>query len=119
MDKYQGDDIDFAMALNPENPGDVTTFEYFDDIIFYAYTSQNFISKFSKEEKQNYIKLKTSSGIISGIIPSEHTKLMRGNLLLDIRFSKSINSGDSFETSTYTVNTGVIIKNTPIKLETI
>lgn len=111
MIKYQGEKIDFGLIVEPKSETDIQSWENITDIILYMYTNNSYIVKFRYPETSGYAPLSISNDkkIISGVLSSENTSKMVGQLYLEMLIQD--------HTSIEKYNTGMIIQPTNIKHE--
>ena len=105
MKHYQGDDIPFELTLKNGKWSD------FDCVDIYFFTNESNVVKFSTAN-ENYNSLIINDNKISGVISSENTSLMCGNITIEIRLRK--NGQDLCKR----VNSNVNVFKTIIKIET-
>lgn len=98
MRKYQGEDILFSLKMNNTTNPTITNFDNVSNVIVYAYTKEDYVQKFSMVELDGYTTLESiSSTELSGIINSEYTKNMLGQLVLEVMIEVPIDGGDLVE----------------------
>ena len=120
MKKYQGEDIYFSLNFNPLEGNDILNFNDLENIIVYAYTTPNNIVKFSKLNKSGYSPLVDVNGdgmILNGNINSQQTKLMNGQIMLDIMCTRVSEVGDLKENLIQKAASGIFITSALIKEE--
>lgn len=86
MNHYQGESLEFRLELKPlvTDNSQVDDFSQLSNVILYFYTD-NYVSKFSMVHKDGYNDMTLTDGkILTGVIPSDDTKLMCGALKVDI-----------------------------------
>ena len=114
MVKYQGEDISFQ--INSDQPN----LNFLDKFKMYFYTDLCFKSKFSKISEDGFNQLvAVGDPVVSGyngIISSEDTKKMHGNLIVEIIVESSA-FGIPNETVIDISFTGIIIEKSTIKQE--
>lgn len=79
MKHFQGDDIPFELKLKKGKWND------FSCVDVYFYTSEENKMKFSTDESKGYSPLEIDAELARGVIPSEASKLMCGNLIAEVR----------------------------------
>lgn len=86
MKKYQGEDIFFSLKFNSDESGALSDFSGADNVIVYAYTAQNYIVKFAMVPAIGYsdLILSVDNMTLTGVIDSEYTKSMLGQIVLEI-----------------------------------
>lgn len=107
---YQGDDIDFSIRALGAEWSDFTCVD------IYFYTSEEHKVKYSSKysSQPEYKPLTISDDFVKGVIPSDDTKLMRGNLIVEIHVQKQ-DGTDICKRK----RTNVTIEKTTIKQEVI
>lgn len=116
MKKYQGEDISFSLKFN--NPGSVniSNFTNTTNVIVYAYTDEIYVQKFSMISKDGYQLLgMVSPTELSGVITSEYTSKMCGQLTLEVMLEYPSNNGDTRETLINKKLTKIFISDSLIK----
>lgn len=119
MNKYQGEDIEFAVKLTHESDNDLKSFDECKRVVVYAYTHESHIVKFSNVKTDvttgGYKPLvKSGDKQFVAIIPSADTKIMSGNLMIDVYIEPKVGNVEQIRS----VQTGIQICFTPIKAET-
>ena len=116
MRKYQGEDIYVSLELdNPDNPT-IQDFTDISNIIIYAYTSSSAMQKFSMVEKTGYSQIESVSDTKKSIsIDSEYTKLMSGQLIIEVMVEIPSDTGDNTTTLIKKVQSGIFIVPSTIK----
>jgi len=120
MKKFQGEDIYFTLNFTTSAGSDITSFNDLANVIVYAYTKEDNIVKFSRETKVGYSTLTpvgTDGMVLKGVITSANTKLMLGQMILDIMCIKTNTDGDGTENMIQTSMSGVFIMESLIKDE--
>jgi hypothetical protein len=116
MTHYQGEDIEFSLSVKQVSGGDLASWNDVERLCIYMYTHTNKIAKFSSKSETGYIQLvKSSNTMMTGVIPSEYTKVMEGALLCDVYIMPKKGSVEQIQR----VKTGINIEYTPISAETI
>jgi hypothetical protein len=120
MKKYQGEDIYFSLKFTTSTDSDITSFNDLDNVIVYAYTNEDEIVKYSREPIAGYNSL-VEVGIdgmkLQAVIPSDSTKTMLGQIMLDIMCVKTSTDGDLKENIIQKALSGIFIFNSLIKAE--
>ena len=113
MIRYQGEDLDFTIELNPKDANDIQSFRYCGYVFVYFYTSTSYIAKFTESNKSGYKSLNISvdGTVLSGTIPGADTAKMNGALYVDVL----IGDEERVKHKIQSVLTGIEIKYTPIK----
>lgn len=107
MKHFQGDDIPFELKLKKGKWSD------FSCVDVYFYTSEENKMKFSTDESKGYSPLEIDAELARGVIPSEASKLMCGNLIAEVRVQvDTLNACKRLDTS-------LEILKTTIKQETL
>lgn len=120
MKKYQGEDIYFSLNFSNSSNVNITSFDDLENVIVYAYTGENDIVKFSKEAKEGYEVLASSSPTnLKGVIRSEFTKLMTGQIMLDIMCIATSIDGDKADNIIQRAMSGIYILPSIIKDEAV
>lgn len=115
MTHYQGEDIEFALNLTHIDVNDMQSWTDAQRIVAYFYTHTNHIAKFSSLNESGYGNLVASSSTqLTGVIRSADTRVMSGELFVDIYIHPA--HGDIEQIRR--VSTGINIVSTPIKQET-
>lgn len=119
MVKYQGEDIDFQLAIDQVSPTSTAKWTDFADVKVYFYTHPKVTHKFSTSEESGYSPLSVSEDrrVLSGTITSQQSLTMCGTLYMDVMVVKNGDGG--FKHAIRRVITGVEVLNTPIKEETL
>lgn len=116
MRKYQGEDIAFSIKFDNQSNPTLKDFTDIANVIVHAYTGDDSVQMFSREDKDKYSKLNIVSDTeLQGIITSEYTSLMSGQIYLEIMFEISSEVGDLKENVITKTPTGVIIVGSRIK----
>lgn len=120
MKKYQGEDIYFSLNFSNSSNVNITSFDDLENVIVYAYTGENDIVKFSKELKEGYEPLTSASSTnLKGVIRSEFTKLMTGQIMLDIMCIATSIDGDKADNIIQRAMSGIYILPSIIKDEAV
>ena len=120
MKKYQGEDIYFSLNFTNSSNNNITSFEDLENVIVYAYTGEDDIVKFSKELKEGYEPLTLSSPTnLKGVVRSEFTKLMTGQIMLDIMCIAASIDGDKADNIIQRAMSGIYILPSIIKDEAV
>lgn len=120
MKKYQGEDIYFSLNFSNSSNLNITSFDDLENVIVYAYTGENDIVKFSKELKEGYEPLTSASSTnLKGVIRSEFTKLMTGQIMLDIMCIATSIDGDKADNIIQRAMSGIYILPSIIKDEAV
>ena len=120
MKKYQGEDIYFSLNFSNSSNLNITSFDDLENVIVYAYTGEEDIVKFSKELKDGYEPLTSASPTnIKGVIRSEFTKLMSGQIMLDIMCIATSIDGDKADNIIQRAMSGIYILPSIIKDEAV
>ena len=120
MKKYQGEDIYFSLNFTNSSNNNITSFEDLENVIVYAYTGEDDIVKFSKELKEGYEPLTSASSTnLKGVIRSEFTKLMTGQIMLDIMCIATSIDGDKADNIIQRAMSGIYILPSIIKDEAV
>lgn len=120
MKKYQGEDIYFSLNFSNSSNVNITSFDDLENVIVYAYTGENDIVKFSKELKEGYEPLTSASSTnLKGVIRSESTKLMTGQIMLDIMCIATSIDGDKADNIIQRAMSGIYILPSIIKDEAV
>lgn len=115
MVHYQGEDIEFALSLIKLSQNDMQSWSEAQRIVAYFYTHTNHIAKFSSLNESGYGNLVVSSPTqLTGVIRSADTRVMSGDLYVDIYIYPT--NGDIEQIRHF--QTGINIISTPIKQET-
>ena len=120
MKKYQGEDIYFSLNFNPVDGSGLSSFNDLDNLIVYTYTNSENIVKFSRIEKEGYNPLIDINGdgmILNGVISSENTKTMTGQIMLDIMCIRTSGMGDLSENLIQKAMSGIFVLPSLIKEE--
>ena len=118
MKKYQGEDIYFSLNFSNSSNVNITSFDDLENVIVYAYTGEDDIVKFSIVEKGGYEPLTSVSQTnIKGVIRSEFTKLMSGQIMLDIMCIVASEDGDKADNIIQRAMSGIYILPSIIKDE--
>jgi hypothetical protein len=86
MNHYQGESLEFRLELKPivTDNSQIDDFSQLANVTLYFYTD-NHVSKFSMAHKEGYNDMELTEGkILTGVIPSNDSKLMCGALKVDI-----------------------------------
>jgi len=117
MNFHQGDDIAISIQLEKKIDTDRVLSD-FSRIKLFAYTDSCFVSKFSYPATAGFHPLTLGDeNTIFGAIPSNDTKRMSGNIIIEVMFEADSEFGDLKENASRKVNTGVFVKKTLIKNE--
>lgn len=112
MIRYQGESIDFNIALNESSS--IQQWSDFSIVCVYLYTNTSRIVKFSSVKKSDKESMTISEDgkILSGTLQSKDTKTMKGALYMDIL-------GKTGEDKVYIrrICTSIDIQYAPIKAE--
>ena len=120
MKKYQGEDIYFSLNFSNSSNLNITSFDDLENVIVYAYTGEEDIVKFSKELKDGYEPLTSASPTnLKGVIRSEFTKLMSGQIMLDIMCIVASEDGDKVDNIIQRAMSGIYILPSIIKDEAV
>lgn len=120
MKKYQGEDIYFSLNFSNSSNVSITSFDDLENVIVYAYTGEEDIVKFSKELKAGYEPLTSASPTnLKGVIRSEFTKLMTGQIMLDIMCIVASEDGDKADNIIQRAMSGIYILPSIIKDEAV
>ena len=120
MKKYQGEDIYFSLNFSNSSNVSITSFDDLENVIVYAYTGEDDIVKFSKELKEGYEPLTSASSTnLKGVIRSEFTKLMTGQIMLDIMCIATSIDGDKAYNIIQRAMSGIYILPSIIKDEAV
>lgn len=120
MKKYQGEDIYFSLNFSNSSNLNITSFDDLENVIVYAYTGEEDIVKFSKELKDGYEPLTSASSTnLKGVIRSESTKLMTGQIMLDIMCIATSIDGDKADNIIQRAMSGIYILPSIIKDEAV
>ena len=120
MKKYQGEDIYFSLNFSNSSNLNITSFDDLENVIVYAYTGEEDIVKFSKELKDGYEPLTSASPTnLKGVIRSEFTKLMTGQIMLDIMCIATSIDGDKADNIIQRAMSGIYILPSIIKDEAV
>jgi len=120
MKKYQGEDIYFSLNFSQSTNTDISSFDDLYNVLVYAYTSEENVAKFSRIPKDGYEPLidpEDQGLILRGVISSEYTKEMHGQIILDVMCIKSSTDGDLTENIIQKAMSGIFIAPTIIKAE--
>jgi len=120
MKKYQGEDISFSLNFNTSTNSDISSFNDLYNVLVYAYTNEDNVAKFSRVIKDGYELLVDPDGhglILKGVISSEYTKEMNGQIILDVMCIKTVTDGDLTENIIQKALSGIFIVPTVIKAE--
>ena len=118
MKKYQGEDIYFSLNFSNSSNVSITSFDDLENVIVYAYTGEDDIVKFSKVLKDGYEPLSSVSPTnLKGVIRSEFTKKMTGQIMLDIMCIASSADGDQADNIIQRAMSGIYILPSIIKDE--
>jgi len=120
MKRYQGEDIYFSLNFSTSTIPDITSFNDLENMIVYAYTQSDIVTKFSRIAKEGYGPLLDTNGnglTLKGVISSDNTKDMLGQIVLDIMCIKSSTEGDLTENLIQKALTGIFIMPSVIKEE--
>lgn len=124
MKKYQGEDIYFSLNFSDSTNPDITSFADLYNVIVYAYTKSDYIVKYSILQTGDYLtgyEPLTDTSIngtqLQGIIKSEQTSLMSGQVMLDVMCIKSTSDGDTKENLIQKAMSGIFILPSLIKSE--
>ena len=116
MRKYQGEDIAFSVKLDNKDNATIKDFTDVSNVIIYAYTDEDSKQMFSVVSKDGYSPLLTISDTeISGVISSEYTSLMRGQIFIEVMVEVGSSTGDSFYNIISKTATGIFIIESKIK----
>lgn len=120
MKKYQGEDIYFSLNFSNSSNLNITSFDDLENVIVYAYTGEDDIVKFSKELKEGYEPLTSADSTnLKGVIRSEFTKLMAGQIMLDIMCIATSVDGDKADNIIQRAMSGIYILPSIIKDEAV
>jgi len=122
MKKYQGEDVYFILNFRAGADNGLTSFSSLHNIVVYAYTNDKYIVKFSKLTIAGYEPLVDVSGnwtSIRGVLKSEHTANMSGQLSIDVMCSVDSGDSDGLENMIQRSASGIFILPSVIKQETI
>ena len=120
MKKYQGEDIYFSLNFTNSSNNNITSFDDLENVIVYAYTGEDDIVKFSKVPKDGYEPLSSVSPTnLKGVIRSEFTKLMTGQIMLDIMCIATSVDGDKADNIIQRAMSGIYILPSIIKDEAV
>ena len=120
MKKYQGEDIYFSLNFTNSSNNNITSFDDLENVIVYAYTGEDDIVKFSKVLKDGYEPLTSASATnLKGVIRSEFTKLMTGQIMLDIMCIATSVDGDKADNIIQRAMSGIYILPSIIKDEAV
>lgn len=120
MKKYQGEDIYFSLNFSNSSNLNITSFDDLENVIVYAYTGEDDIVKFSKVLKDGYEPLTSASATnLKGVIRSEFTKLMTGQIMLDIMCIATSVDGDKADNIIQRAMSGIYILPSIIKDEAV
>ena len=120
MKKYQGEDIYFSLNFTNSSNNNITSFDDLENVIVYAYTGEDDIVKFSKVLKDGYEPLTSASATnLKGVIRSEFTKLMTGQIMLDIMCIVTSVDGDKADNIIQRAMSGIYILPSIIKDEAV
>jgi len=120
MKKYQGEDIYFSLNFSNSSNVNISSFDDLENVIVYAYTGENDIVKFSRDLKEGYEPLTSfSSTNLKGVIRSEFTKLMTGQIMLDIMCIATSIDGDKADNIIQRAMSGIYILPSIIKDEAV
>ena len=120
MKKYQGEDIYFSLNFSNSSNLNITSFDDLENVIVYAYTGEDDIVKFSKVPKDGYEPLSSVSPTnLKGVIRSEFTKLMTGQIMLDIMCIATSVDGDKADNIIQRAMSGIYILPSIIKDEAV
>jgi len=120
MKKYQGEDIYFSLNFSASTNPDIKNFSDLYNVIVYAYTNEDNIAKFSILQQDGYGNLDDPTGDwikLNGIITSEYTKEMNGQIILDIMCIKTSTDGDLKENLIQKAMSGIFVTPSVIKAE--
>ena len=118
MKKYQGEDIYFSLNFSNSSNLNITNIDDLENVIVYAYTGEDDIVKFSKVLKDGYEPLTSASATnLKGVIRSEFTKLMTGQIMLDIMCIATSVDGDKADNIIQRAMSGIYILPSIIKDE--
>lgn len=106
MRYFQGDDVRFSIRCNNAQWSDFTCVD------IYFYTSEENKMKFSTDASKGYAPLELDAEFAKGVIPSDATKLMHGNVIVEFHVTKS-NGDDICKVK----RTDIVIEKTTIKKE--
>lgn len=115
MIRYQGEDLDFTVELNPKEANDIQSFKNCGYVFVYFYTSTSYIVKFTDSGIAGYKSLNVSADgtVLSGTIPGADTAKMNGALYVDVLIADEERAKHKIQS----VLTGIEIKYAPIKQE--
>lgn len=118
MEKYPGDDIDFAINFEQLENEIVDGFSFFENVFVYLFTDACFVSKFSLVPKEGYNQLiLISETEMNGVCPSIDTKKMEGNLMAEVMCVLPSSIPDGKKNMSKKAFTGITIAKTLIKTE--
>ena len=114
---FQGDDISVVFSTKKELGTDLSIGD-FSRIKIFAYTSPCFVSRFSHPAVVGFhpiTVINEDNAMI--IIPSNDTKKMLGNIIVEMMFERESEVGDLKDNASRKINTGCFVKKTLIKHE--
>jgi hypothetical protein len=124
MKKYQGEDIYFSLNFSDSTNPDITSFDDLYNVVVYAYTKSDYIVKYSVLQTGDYltgyeplIDTRIDGTQLQGIIKSEHTALMSGQVMLDIMCIRTTTDGDTKENLIQKAMSGIFVLPSLIKAE--
>ena len=124
MKKYQGEDVYFSLNFSESTNPDITSFADLYNVVVYVYTKSDYIVKYSVLQTGDYATgyepltyVDVDNLILQGIILSEQTSLMSGQIMLDIMCIKDTLDGDTKENLIQKAMSGIYILPSIIKAE--
>lgn len=118
MRKYQGEDIYFSLKFNSSDNPAINSFSDISNLVVYAYTNKDRITKFSKNTVTGYYPLISITDIeLQGVIGSSETAEMHGQVIIDVLAEIPSIDGDLENTLIQKVYSGIFVSESIIKTE--
>jgi len=110
MIKYQGDDIEFLLEIDNSIDGGITSFNQLSKIKIACRSCGSKVVKYAYPHEDGYNDLSVTESQVYGILNSEDTRLMSGDLIMTVGTEISSEDGDGTKNSTKEFKTGITIQ---------